>query len=56
MTGISLAAAPLAPPSIIPPTRSRPFSARRLGVDRQYAGGGVGTALVAHILATAVRR
>jgi GNAT superfamily N-acetyltransferase len=53
MTGISLGAAPAA----LAKHSSDPVPALlcgRLGVDRQYAGLGVGTALVAHILATAV--
>jgi GNAT superfamily N-acetyltransferase len=53
MTGISLAAAPAAlakqSPDPIPA-----LLCGRLGVDRQYAGLGIGTALVAHVLATAV--
>jgi len=53
MTGISLAAAPPAlakhAPDPIPA-----LLCGRLGVDRQYTGLGVGTALLAHILATAV--
>ena len=53
MTGISLAAAPpaLAKHSLDPVPA---LLCGRLGVDRQYAGLGVGTALIAHILATAV--
>ena len=53
MTGISLAAAPPAlakhSPDPVPA-----LLCGRLGFDRQYAGVGVGTTLVAHILATAI--
>jgi GNAT superfamily N-acetyltransferase len=53
MTGISLAGAPAAlakhSPDPVPA-----LLCGRLGVDRNYAGLGIGAALVAHILATAV--
>ena len=53
MSGISLAAAPPAlakhSPDPVPV-----LLCGRLGVDRQFAGLGVGTALIAHILATAI--
>lgn len=53
MTGISLATAPVAlskhSPDPVPA-----LLCGRLGVDHRYAGLGVGTALVAHVLATAV--
>lgn len=53
MTGISLAAAPAAlskhSPDPVPA-----LLLGRLGVDQRYAGLGVGTTFVAHVLATAV--
>ena len=53
MTGISLATAPpaLAKHS---PDHVPALLCGRLGVDHRYAGLSVGTALVAHVLATAV--
>jgi GNAT superfamily N-acetyltransferase len=53
MTAISLAAVP-APVAKHSPDPVPALLCGRLGVDRGYAGLGVGTALVAHVLATAV--
>jgi len=53
MTGINLVAAP-APLAKHSPDPVPALLCGRLGVDRSYASLGVGTALVAHVLATAV--